>query len=145
MSDKTSKKQAGNANYSQGLVYLIASAFLLYGNLSKDGAKYMAKFIGDAVYSFYSNSSLPTIPVSKALNLEGKVADCADNIVRISSMDGIGNGVITDPYTIHTAYHIIEYAHKNNKQAQATYNKVLNQLKRHRFMRGSTDQKPQGP
>jgi len=93
-----------------GLLYLMAAAaiqFASWGPLSDGGP---LRGLVDSV----SDRPIAAVPLSKALNLEERMAENADNVVRISSAYGIGTGILVDPYTVITANHVVEDAAVNN-------------------------------
>jgi len=102
------KFHSSHSNFWQGLIYFVAAitvASLGSSPLLGRGVARLSEVAKDRPIS--------ATPLSKALNLEGRMAENADNVVRLASPYGIGTGILTDPLTIETANHVIAPAFQN--------------------------------
>jgi len=102
-------------NLFKGMMYLFATMGMLLLN-TPSMRPYRDSFImrsSERVVKTFHKTSLPEGKISKTLNLEGQIAKSADNLVRISTAEGVGCGVFVSPYEIYTANHVVEQALKS--------------------------------
>lgn len=97
------RRERASSHYWSGIMYFAAavgiqalSAFFL------DGA------IPRMVEKVAREKPLAAQSLSETLNVEGSMARNIDNVVRITASGGVGTGILTDPYTLYTANHVIE-------------------------------------
>ncbi len=105
---KKSNEKRYPSNYSQGKRYLAASA-LLWLAAHFFPVDELAMRATEAA----KKKPVSAVPLSKALNLEGKMGENADNVVRLVSPYGIGTGILLNPYKILTNHHVTAEAFTN--------------------------------
>src|SRR3989338_3750025 len=108
--DKLSEqRRAGSDSPLTGIAYLLLAAGIQYvGNTG------FLNQMTIAMVNTVSSQSISGIPISETLNLEGKVGENGDNVVRLTTSYGVGTGILVNPYTLYTANHVITDATRNN-------------------------------
>lgn len=100
--------------YFKGTFYLVLTGLMWCFYLTpgiRENAKYT---IGNTI-RYFSEKPLSSRKISESLNLEDELGKYADNVVRITSEGGIGNGVLVNPFSMYTAYHVIQKAFETGK------------------------------
>lgn len=107
-------KENGMSNYTKGILYLAATGIIWLSVLNKSASSTIDYYVGTFI-NHVRDKPLPTVPLSEALNLEDKIGQVADNVIKISDGRSYGTGVLADPYTVYTAYHVIKDALEHNR------------------------------
>lgn len=100
-------------NITWGTLYLIGMTIVASTYVLPPAREFKDKTMGGAMQwmSYVAHKrGMEKEPISNKLSLEGMIANQADNLVRISSMAGVGCGVLINPYEIMTAHHVVSEA-----------------------------------